>query len=1067
MVVRQRSLAAAPRLALLLAAVVTAITSGQTSTTTFQLKGEPTELLGVAGGSTFNPPIGPQGTLVVAGTGVVEFGPVGAATGVAFRPGGWQANDIAYYSFGGQAVGSIFNVNGGDVTFLLKSRSSFANRQLGYSKWVFDVYDAGQNLFTFYVATNSGTLSFNYRAGGVVTNSYVVPPGQEDAMFGSGVVLKVRVAWNGSRVYLYLNDALVQTRTYAPVVPTWTAASSFVIGTRQDLTYGAGYFSWDDWVSQLVVTSAASGSPPAKVGSPSPATGAVGVATTSALSWAASSGATSYDVYFGHTLPAFPAAANLAATTFAPSGPLPTATSYVWRVDAKNAFGTTAGDVWSFTTAGPPLPPKVASPSPPHGSANVAVSAALSWAAATGATTYDLYVGTTLPGSPTWTNMTGTTYSPPGGFAASTKYYWRVDAKNASGATAGDVWSFTTSAATPPPPKPATPSPAHLATNVGVGTTLAWAGSAGATGYDVYLGTTLPTAPTVSGLTATTYAPGAPLAYGTTYSWRVDAKNGGGTTAGDVWTFTTGPAPAVSSVTVTSTADAAIHAVVPASNLGHAPVVTLYAGSSALHAFSLPPLPGGAVLLSARLQLSVTGYDDGYPMMADEYCVVGVYRLTRPWTEGGVTHNMATATTAWTAAGGDYDSTSDFGHGANGVVAEALSRLSQTPESLTFDVTALVAKWYSNSHPNYGFLLRQSDRQGGPMMNFKEVADTTKRPMLVISYAVTTAAPTVVSVMPSNGAANRPVDQPITLALNDLVGINPGSLSFLVNGVQRASQVRVSGPQRSPTLTYAPANAFGHATSVNATLSIQNWSGYTLTSGITFTVAPTDTVAPVVARGFPRAGATNVPTTCHVRVLAPGPRFGRRLVDAVRQIERDRHHGGSPDASRERRVPAAPHPAISVAGWTASDVHGHQLRQSAAAELPDELHLHLHHAAGGQLVPRHASTSTPATTRTTPSRRAPSPVPPTPCARSATGSWSSPSTSTRTPPRASCGHRPSCRRWRRRRAPWATAGLPSLAGRSSTPTRGTRWCSGCHGTRIPKPSTTCRRTHIHSSASLP
>jgi len=38
--------------------------------------------------------------------------------------------------------------------------------------------------------------------------------------------------------------------------------------------------------------------------------------------------------------------------------------------------------------------------------------------------------------------------------------------------------------------------------------------------------------------TAATYIP-ATLAYHTTYPWRIDAKNSGGTTTGDSWSFTT------------------------------------------------------------------------------------------------------------------------------------------------------------------------------------------------------------------------------------------------------------------------------------------------------------------------------------------------------------------------------------------------------------------------------------------------------------------------------------------------------------------------------------------------
>jgi hypothetical protein len=52
-------------------------------------------------------------------------------------------------------------------------------------------------------------------------------------------------------------------------------------------------------------------------------------------------------VYFG-TTPVFQG--NQTATTFNP-GTLAPLTTYYWRVDEVNNIGTTAGSVWSFTTA--------------------------------------------------------------------------------------------------------------------------------------------------------------------------------------------------------------------------------------------------------------------------------------------------------------------------------------------------------------------------------------------------------------------------------------------------------------------------------------------------------------------------------------------------------------------------------------------------------------------------------------------------------------------------------------------------------------------------------------------
>jgi hypothetical protein len=89
-----------------------------------------------------------------------------------------------------------------------------------------------------------------------------------------------------------------------------------------------------------------------------------------------------------------------------------------------------------------------------------------------------------------------------------------------------------------PPGKAISPTPANLATNVVVTTDLSWAAGTGATSHDVYFGTTS-TPPLVSSNQASnTYDTGT-MANGTTYYWRIDEENAGGTTTGDVWSFTT------------------------------------------------------------------------------------------------------------------------------------------------------------------------------------------------------------------------------------------------------------------------------------------------------------------------------------------------------------------------------------------------------------------------------------------------------------------------------------------------------------------------------------------------
>ena len=99
---------------------------------------------------------------------------------------------------------------------------------------------------------------------------------------------------------------------------------------------------------------ATAGGPPSKATSPSPANSATGVSITTDLGWTAGSGATSHDVYFGTSSPGT-FQGNQAGTSF-DTGTMAYNTTYYWRINEKNAAGTTTGDVWSFTTAAEPPP---------------------------------------------------------------------------------------------------------------------------------------------------------------------------------------------------------------------------------------------------------------------------------------------------------------------------------------------------------------------------------------------------------------------------------------------------------------------------------------------------------------------------------------------------------------------------------------------------------------------------------------------------------------------------------------------------------------------------------------
>ncbi|OHB79869.1 MAG: hypothetical protein A2Z25_09070 [Planctomycetes bacterium RBG_16_55_9] len=135
---------------------------------------------------------------------------------------------------------------------------------------------------------------------------------------------------------------------YAPAAPL---ASAKVYYWRVDEFDGAATYKGDVW----------SFTTPGAVGNPRPANGAVDVKLIATLSWTASTGAASHEVYFGtdkdavrsagKTSPEYKGSKALGAESYDP-GKLAWHTAYYWRVDEVNNQGNTSkGPLWSFTTA--------------------------------------------------------------------------------------------------------------------------------------------------------------------------------------------------------------------------------------------------------------------------------------------------------------------------------------------------------------------------------------------------------------------------------------------------------------------------------------------------------------------------------------------------------------------------------------------------------------------------------------------------------------------------------------------------------------------------------------------
>ena len=193
------------------------------------------------------------------------------------------------------------------------------------------------------------------------------------------------------------------------------------------------------------------GGMPGQATNPSPSNSATSVSTTADLSWTAGSGATSHDVYFGtdSTPDSGEFQGNQTSTTFDP-GTMSTSTTYYWRIDEKNASGTTTGTVWNFTTESAP---DTTAPSPdpmtwstePYATGTSSIS--MTATTATDVSGVEYYFECTAGGGNDSGWQDSTTYSDTG-LSASTQYTYRVKARDKSSNQNETAYSTTKSATT-------------------------------------------------------------------------------------------------------------------------------------------------------------------------------------------------------------------------------------------------------------------------------------------------------------------------------------------------------------------------------------------------------------------------------------------------------------------------------------------------------------------------------------------------------------------------------------------------------------------------------------------
>jgi endoglucanase len=272
---------------------------------------------------------------------------------------------------------------------------------------------------------------------------------------------------------------------------------------------------------------------------------AVDVSPAPSLFWHPSTGATGYRLQIATSdtfKTCFLDEPNNADTTRAVTG-LAHGTPYYWRVKAYSGADTGRWSSTGMFTTLYDIPPVPTLTTPVDAATAVPVSTTLAWAAAVGATTYNLQVSASSSFASYIFDLTGLTAV---AYATATldygaAYYWHVSATNLSGTSAwSPTRSFTTVQA--PPAVPTLVSPVSGAADVAMSVPFIWNAAARAASYTLQVSTSSTFGSFIinqTGLIDTTFT-GATLNSATRYYWRIQATGSdGGSSVSAVWSFTT------------------------------------------------------------------------------------------------------------------------------------------------------------------------------------------------------------------------------------------------------------------------------------------------------------------------------------------------------------------------------------------------------------------------------------------------------------------------------------------------------------------------------------------------
>ncbi|WP_299128022.1 T9SS type A sorting domain-containing protein [uncultured Winogradskyella sp.] len=340
--------------------------------------------------------------------------------------------------------------------------------------FVFSLYSNGQNTCSTSTPITPGTISVPALNGGEVplpecaanangTRTAGVWYSFTASVDGTANVtsdLPANVAPNSddTRVHIYSGDCTLLTCIGGN---DDVSGANFLSDASFPVTNGTTYLiAWDDrWNAAgfdfvLSETSCLATTAPGAVTTPTPVDGATGVAIEAgdgvAFSWVEDTTgdvAESFTISIGLTA----TGDDIGSLADVESGDVITFgaannTTYFWKIDAVNCFGTTSSAVWSFTTedcvdTAPPACVTVFSPVDNEASAQLGTGGAITftWDDVPTATSYEMFINGFSQG----TRASGITFT---GFEVNTSYTWSLIPSNCFGAATGcPTWNFTTS----------------------------------------------------------------------------------------------------------------------------------------------------------------------------------------------------------------------------------------------------------------------------------------------------------------------------------------------------------------------------------------------------------------------------------------------------------------------------------------------------------------------------------------------------------------------------------------------------------------------------------------------